>query len=377
MTPPKIFISAGETSGDFLGASLARALHQRNPQLVLTGMGGKQMQDAGVAIQFDAEKLSVVGISEVITHLPGILSTWRAIKKYFADEKPDLIIFIDFPDTHCHLMKAAKKYGIPVLYYVSPQIWAWRYHRIKKIKKYVDHMAVLFAFEEKIYQAEKIPVTFVGHQLGTTVKPTMTKNAAYDFFALNADQPIVSLFPGSRHGELKSHLPVMIDSVTKIAAQNPATQFVLVLARHFDETVVRAMLPAHIKIARDHLYDLLQISTAAIAVSGTITLEIALMQVPLCIIYKMKPLTYWLAKKLIRLKNIGLCNIVAEKPIAKEFIQENASTENISREIIRLIEDKSYHAKIAAEFADIKNKICVQDKSASDIVANIVFEKFL
>ena len=176
-----IFISAGEASGDLLGANLARALLQKNPQLKLTGMGGKQMRDAGVSIQFNAEKLSVVGVTEVFTHLPSILSTWHAIKKYLREAKPDLVILIDFPDTHFRFLKTLKKLGIPVLYYVSPQIWAWRSGRIKTIKKYVNHMAVLFSFEEKIYREANVPVTFVGHPLGELVKPSMTKEQAYDF----------------------------------------------------------------------------------------------------------------------------------------------------------------------------------------------------
>ena len=366
-----IYISAGESSGDLLGANLARALLQKNPNLKLTGMGGPRMQDTGVSIQFNAEKFAVIGVIEVIKHLPLIISTLRAIKKYLTATKPELIILIDFPDTHFRIMKMAKKLNIPVLYYVSPQIWAWRSGRIKQIQQYVNHMAVLFSFEAKIYQAAKVPVTFVGHPLAELAKPTLSKIEAYDFFHLDSDRPIVALFPGSRHSEMENHLSIIIESVEKIKEKKPDTQFVLVLANHFDENKIRALLPADITIIRNHLYDLLQITQAAIAVSGTVTLEIALMQVPLCIIYKMSAASFWFAKQLIRVKNIGLCNIVAEKSVAKEFIQTDVKPDLIADEMIHLLSDKNYHDRIKMEFETLKSHISVENKNSSEMVANI------
>ncbi|MCX7120922.1 MAG: lipid-A-disaccharide synthase [Gammaproteobacteria bacterium] len=370
-TPKRIFISAGESSADLLGANLAHSLLQRDPAVQLTGMGGDRMKKAGVQIQFNSEKLAVVGLQEVIANLPSILSTWHAIKKYLQKTKPDLLILIDFPDTHFRIMKYAKKIGIPVLYYVSPQIWAWRSGRIKQIKKYVDHMAVLFSFEEKIYQKAGVPVTFVGHVLGDLVKPSMTPDSAYDFFKLKADHPIVTLFPGSRNSELKNHLPVMLESVKKIRAQKPDTQFVLVLADHFKRDDM--ILPPDIIVIQNNLYDLLQITTAAIAASGTVTLEIALMQVPLCVIYKFKALTFWVAKKLIEVKNIALCNIVSEKTIAKEFIQNEATAESIATEILRLLSDKAYYDNMKSEFNEIKNRVSISGRNSSEMVAEIAY----
>ena len=366
-----IYMSAGESSGDLLGANLARALLQKNPNLTLTGMGGSRMQEAGVSIQFNADKFAVIGVFEVIKHLPLILSTLCAIKRYLSKTKPGLIILIDFPDTHFRIMKMAKKLNIPVLYYVSPQIWAWRSSRITQIQHYVNHMAVLFAFEEKIYQTAKVPVTFVGHPLAELAKPTLSKTEAYDFFHLKPERPIVALFPGSRHSEMEKHLSIIIESVKKIIATQPGTQFVLVLAKHFDENYIRAQLPSEINIIRDHLYDLLQITQAAIAVSGTVTLEIALMQVPLCIIYKMSAVSFWLAKQLIHVKHIGLCNIVAEKSVAKEFIQDDVQPLMIANEIIQLLSDKQYHDQIKMEFETLKAKISVPNQNSSEIVATI------
>lgn len=369
-----IYISAGESSGDLLGANLARALLKKNPNLLLTGMGGPRMQEAGVSIQFNAEKFAVIGVFEVIKHLPLILSMLRAIKKYLSEKKPNLIILIDFPDTHFRIMAMAKKLNIPVLYYVSPQIWAWRKGRIKQIQRYVNHMAVLFSFEKKIYQAANVPVTFVGHPLSELAKPTFSKKEAYTFFHLDAERPIVALFPGSRHSEMKKHLSIILESVKKIVEKKPNTQFVLVLAHHFDENKIRAIVPTEIHIVRDHLYDLLQITQAAIAVSGTVTLEIALMQVPLCVIYKMSPISFWLAKQLIHVKNIGLCNIVAEKSVVKELIQNDVTPAAITDEIIHLLSDKNYHDKITTEFETLKTKVSVVNQNSSEMVATIAME---
>ncbi len=369
-----IFISAGESSGDLLGADLARALYHTNPSLTLIGMGGSRMQEAGVDVIFDSKQLSVVGALEVIRHLPRILSTLHRIKKYLREIKPNLIILIDFPDTHFRIMKYAKKLGIPVLYYVSPQIWAWRSGRIKQIKQYVDYMAVLFSFEEKIYRAANIPVTFVGHPLTQIAKPSLSKEASYAFFNLDARRPIIALFPGSRHSEMQNHLTVIIESAQEVAKRIPDAQFVLVLADRFDEKDMREKIPHSIKIIRQHLYDLLQITDAAIAVSGTVTLEIALMRVPLCIIYKMSPLSFWIAKKLITLKQIGLCNIVLEKMVAKEFIQDNANAQLISAEIVKLITDQPYRHQIQTDLSEIKNKISIEPEKSSEKVARIVRE---
>src|SRR3989338_656173 len=405
----KIYISEGEASGDLLGADLAKTLLQKNPSLHLTGMGGSQMRDAGVDIQFDPKTVSIIGIAEVIKKLPYILWFFHRIKKYLIRTKPDLIILIDFPDTHFRLFKTAQKLNIPILYYTSPQIWAWRASRIKTIQKYVSHMAVLFAFEEKIYRDANVPVTFVGHPLANIAKPTMDKSAAYKHFNLSAEKPIVALFPGSRHSELKMHLPILLASAELIRKENPETQFVLVLANRFDQHDIETYFKAYfktlkatgcartqrqgshwgmgaaststswrpgfeIKVIQNHLYDLLQLTDAEIAVSGTVTLEIALMQVPLCVIYKFGAFNYFLAKLLIRVKHIGLCNIVAENEIAKEFIQAQATSDNIAQEILKLLSDQDYYREKKALYADLRDRVSKNGAHASEIIVNEIIK---
>lgn len=371
---PKIYISAGESSGDLLGADLALALLRQNPNYELMGMGGKKMADAGVTIQFSSEKLSVVGLFEIVKHLPSILSTISDIKKFLKNSKPDAIVLIDFPDTHFRLLKTAKKLKIPVIYYVSPQIWAWRYNRINILKKYVDHMCVLFSFEKKIYEKENIPVTFVGHPLSQIVKPSLSKEEAYAFFELDPTKPIIALFPGSRSGELARHLPLMIEPTDKIRQQIPNVQFVLVLAPHFDKKTYQQFIPSHIKIIQQNHYDLLNITHSAIAVSGTVTLEIALMKVPLCIIYKLNPFSHWIMSHLIRIKYIGLCNIVLEKKVAQEFVQNDATAENIEAEMIKLLSNYAYYQTTRDSLSPIKNHL-ISVEDASQTIAKILFDK--
>lgn len=359
-----IYISAGESSGDLLGANLAQTLLNKNPQLKLVGMGGTKMKAAGVSIQFNADIFSVVGLSGILFNLPKILITLHKIKKYLKQHKPALIILIDLPDTHLRIAAMAKKLGIPVLYYVSPQIWAWRYARIKQIKENINHMAVLFPFEEKIYQKENVPVTFVGHPLANLVKPTMTQELAYKSFRLDSKSPIVSLLPGSRRGEIARHLPIILEAAKMISQKIPNVQFVLPLADIFNEFEIREKVPSHIKVIKNNLYNLLSISDAAIAVSGTVTLEVALMQVPMCIIYKFGEISFQIAKRLIKVDHIGLCNLISQKKIVKEFIQDQANPQIIADEIIKLLSNQEYSNHIRHELSLVKNQLGISDPSA-------------
>lgn len=365
-----IYISAGESSGDLLGAQLAAKLLQKDPALKLVGMGGSKMKSAGVQMQFDSSLFSVIGLSGILFNLPKILITLHKIKKYLKQHKPNLMILIDLPDTHLRIAAIAKKLNIPVLYYVSPQIWAWRYSRIKKIKQNIAHMAVLFPFEEKIYQAENIPVTFVGHPLVNLTKPTMSPELTYAHFKLDPKKSIIALLPGSRHGEITRHLSVMLDAVKLILQKQQETQFVLLVADSLNESDLCEKVPSYIKVIKNNLYNMLQISDAAIVVSGTITLEVALMQVPMCIIYRLGKISYQIAKRLIQVDRIGLCNLIAHKKIVQELIQRDASAKNIADEIIHILTDQQYAQSIRDALQLIKKQLDTTDPS--ERVATVV-----
>ena len=338
----QILIIAGEASGDLLGAHLAKSLKRLDPQLKLSGMGGKKMQAAGVEIFIETKKLAVVGVTEIISQLGNILAARHFLKNRFTTERPDLVIFIDYPGFNLHMAKQAKKAGIKVLYYVSPQIWAWRYGRIKKIKKYVDHMVVLFPFEEKLYQRENISVSLVGHPLIDIAVPSLSREKVYQKFGLSAEKPVIGLFPGSRYQEIARLLPIIISATRLIKQHISNAQLVLLLAPNFSYKDVGNYLFPDIKIIEDNTYNVLSVCDTAIAVSGTVTLEIALYQIPFVILYKVTSLTYWLGKRLIRIPFIGLSNLVAEELITPEFIQNQATPQAIASEICRLLEDHSY-----------------------------------
>ncbi|MFW0093819.1 MAG: lipid-A-disaccharide synthase [Coxiella endosymbiont of Dermacentor silvarum] len=353
----QILIVAGEASGDLLGAHLAKSLISLDPQLRLAGMGGKKMRQAGVDIFIEAEKLAVVGVLEIISQLGNILAARYSLKNRFKTDRSDLVIFIDYPGFNLHMAKQAKKAGIKVLYYVSPQIWAWRYGRIKKIKKYVDHIAVLFPFEEALYQRENISVSLVGHPLIDIAVPSLPREKVYQKFDLSEKTPIISLFPGSRYQEITRLLPIIISATRLIKRRIPNAQLVLLLAPNVSSRNVQNFLFPDIKIIKDNTYNILSICDAAIAVSGTVTLEIALYQIPFVIVYKVNPLTYWLGKRLIRIPFIGLSNLIAEERITSEFIQHQATPQAIANEICRLLEDCSYRQSCLDKLKLLRTKL--------------------
>ncbi|AUJ58663.1 lipid-A-disaccharide synthase [Coxiella-like endosymbiont of Amblyomma americanum] len=353
----KIMIIAGELSGDLFGSHLAKSLKSLAPQLRLFGIGGKKMKEVGVELFVEIEKLAVVGISEIITKLSDILKAWYLLKHRLETDQPDLIILIDYPGLNLHIAKQAKKIGIKVLYYISPQIWAWRYNRIKKIKKYVDHMAVLFSFEEKLYQRENVPVSLVGHPLIDIAIPTLSREIVYKKLGLSAENISIGLFPGSRYHEITRLLPVIISATRLIKNCIPNVQLILSLASNASLLYIQNYELLDIKIDVDNTYNVLSICDAAIAVSGTVTLEIALYQVPFVILYKVSPFTYWLSKQLIRVPFIGLPNLIAKEYIVPEFIQHQATPQAIADEICLLLKDYSYRKSFLDKLLSLRDRL--------------------
>ena len=353
-----IFISAGEASGDVLGASVTEELLELDPTIKINGMGGDAMRAAGVNTIVDCKDVSAMGITAVIANLRNILRAKRIIKKYLFDEKPDLIILIDFADFNLRLAKIADGFGIKVLFYVSPKVWVWRKGRIKKIKKYVDHMALLFPFEKKIYDDAGIPATFVGHPMVQNTKPNMSRDDTFEALSLNPELPVIGLFPGSRHGEIRYLLPIIIEACLLIKQRIPLAQFALPVASTINYSMIETAVSNDIHLITEHNYELMNICTAAIATSGTVTLELGLFAVPMIVIYKFPKLTYWMARILVRsVKHFGLCNIIAEKEVAKELLQDKVTAEAICEEICHIIEDETYGQKKRIDMACIKDKL--------------------
>jgi lipid-A-disaccharide synthase len=357
----RIMIIAGETSGDHHGARLVSEMAAQDPHLSFCGVGGHQMAAAGVEIIVDACRLSVVGITEVFSGLPVILREAGRIKRQMVRHRPDLVILIDFPDFNLHMAKFAKKQGIKVLYYISPQIWAWRRSRVKKIKKYVDHMAVILPFEADFYKAWQVPVTFVGHPLLDHYTMEDTGHNLSSFPA-GESKIVVGLLAGSRQSEIRRNLPVILEAAGKLADRMPGIKFVVSVAPGIDQKWVYQWIRPwqdKIDIQADpgKIAVVLRQCTLVIAASGTVTLEAAIFGVPMVIVYRISKLSYLLGRMLVKVDHIGLANIIAGKRVVPELIQDEANAEKIANKVLNLLSDKSQLADLRSQLRDVRNKL--------------------
>ncbi len=360
MNSRTIMMVAGEASGDIYGADLVREVRLLAPESRFFGIGGARMREAGVETLVDSADMAVVGLVEVIKHFDVISSAFNRLKRIIIEDPPDLLILIDYPGFNLRLAKIAKKRNVTVLYYISPQIWAWRRGRVTKIARLVDHMAVILPFEAPFYEKAGVPVTFVGHPLLDLVTVTTERATAAQSFGLDPTHKIVGLFPGSRRNEIERLLPEIIAAATLLKERFPDIQFLLPLASTLSEEDImprlrEAALP--VTITRERIHDMIRACDAVISVSGTVTLEIALVGTPLVIIYKLSPLTYQLAKRLIKVPNIGLCNIVAGETVVRELIQEQANGAEIADEITSLLTNANYRGEIVNKLAAIRAKL--------------------
>jgi lipid-A-disaccharide synthase len=304
--------------------------------------------------------MAVVGLVEILSHFRVIYRAYSLLKKIIRTTPPDLLILIDYPEFNLRLAKVAKSAGVKVLYYISPQVWAWRVGRVKKIGRLVDMMAVVFPFEVPFYEREGVPVTFVGHSLVDTVKPSMERAEALDRFGLDPSRKTVGLFPGSRRGEIKNLMATIIDAAVILHREHPELQFILPLAPSLakpDIDPYLKTLPFEVKVVEGEVYDVMQVCDAIISVSGTVTLEAALMETPMVIIYRVSPLSYEIGKRLIRVDHIGLCNIVAGERIVKELIQDDADPGLIAAEVNRLLNDREYAGEMRTRLRQVRSRL--------------------
>jgi len=351
-----VMIIAGEASGDLHGSMLVKAMLEKNNTLFFVGVGGKALKEAGVKIFFDASEISVVGITEVFSRMPGILKAMFLVKKHLKNLRPDLLILIDFPDFNLRIASAAKKLGITVLYYISPQVWAWRPGRIKKMKGLIDHMAVILPFEKEYYKNHRIPVTFVGHPLLDTDVPV--PNISYS--GKKDDKFCIGLLPGSRDKEIMRHLPVMLETASILTKRLKNIKFIISLApsvnRQPAEMLIEKYNPEiYFDVVSDIVGKVFERCTLVIAASGTVTLEAALSCKPMVIIYKVSPLTYLLGKALISVSHVSLVNLIMGKEIVPELLQTDAVPENISDIACELLNDSDSYNRIQKKLYSIRD----------------------
>jgi lipid-A-disaccharide synthase len=365
-----IMIIAGEASGDHHGARLVKAMEMEKNNLVFCGIGGESMKKAGVKILVDAAELSVVGITEVFAKLPTVFKALSLAKRLLKSLNPDLLILIDYPDFNLRVAAAAKKMRIPVLYYISPQIWAWRQGRVKKIGKIIDHMAVILPFEEIFYTEHDIPVTFVGHPLLDSFS-----DSSRTFCEVGkSGQQIIGLLPGSRNSEISKLLPVMLESAVLLQEKFSDIKFILSIAptvnkQYVEEATEKFRSIINLELDAGPVVNVLEQSRLVITASGTVTLEAAIAGIPMVIVYKVSLLSFMLGKLMIKVKNIGLVNLIAGKTLVPELIQKEASPQNIAATAGRMFNDPILMEDIRNEL--LKTKNILGGPGASLQVANI------
>jgi lipid-A-disaccharide synthase len=360
MGSKKILLVAGEASGDLHGSHLVEAIRSVDPGIRFFGVGGEGLERAGMKILYPSQSLSVVGITEVFFKLRAILKALQGLKESIERERPDLAILIDFPDFNLRLAKIAHRRGIPILYYISPQVWAWRPKRINLIARLVTKMIVLFPFEVPLYEAAGVDVEWVGHPLLDIVKPTLSKEKAFQQFGLNPNRRTIGLLPGSRIHEVERLLPPLLASAHLLQKEIPDLQFVIPLAPGLPKTVLTSWMKdisVPVKVVEGFTYDVMNLSELLIAASGTVTLEGAILGKPMIIIYKVSLPSSWVARALVRLDHIGLVNLVAEKEIAPELLQRDVNPQRISDEALRILRDPILSRKMVESMNEVRQKL--------------------
>jgi len=356
----KILIVAGEASGDLHGSKLVSALLSLQPELEIYAVGSKLMRQAGAKVLIDSSTLAVVGITEVLGQLPNIFKAYRALKKFIKEEDLRLLILIDFPDFNLRLAKVAQRAKIPVLYYISPQVWAWRKGRVPKIARLVNKMAVILPFEVDLYQEAGLEAEFVGHPLLDIISSGQ-ENLGEERGKIEKGNPFIALLPGSRLKEVKTLLPAMLEAAKIIFAQKSTAKFILPIAPSIPRAEIEKILPASFEVPltlmENQAYRAMARADLIILASGTATLEAAIFQKPMIIVYQVSLLSYIIGKALIKVRWVGLVNIIAGKKIVPELLQGDVQGGLIAAEALKILEDEHYRKEMLINLAEVKQKL--------------------
>jgi len=375
ISPKCVMIIAGEASGDLHGSHLVRAIRDKHMNVFFYGIGGPLLKAAGVRVFIDASELAVVGITEALANARRLLKGMRTAKRVLRILHPDLLILIDFPDFNLQVAREAKKLGIPVLYYIGPQIWAWRQGRVNKIKKLVDHMAAILPFEKPFFEKAHVPATFVGHPLLDTDRFGDIRFSEHTIH----DAPIIGLLPGSRAGEIHRHLPVMLETAQVLSKQIKKVVFILSVAPMVDKRAVENILQKkrkdiEIVIETGDVKHIFAKSHVVVTASGTVTLEAAIAGIPSVVIYRLSFMSYWLAKALIQVDFICLVNLIAGKCVYPELIQSEASPKQIAEKVVEIISDSGKRDQIRQDLLAVREAL--GGPGASQRVADIALNMF-
>ena len=355
----KIMMSAGEASGDMHAAAVAAELKRMMPEADIFGMGGADMKKSGVRIIYDIENLGIIGVVEVIRHIPFFFRLRAFLRKAMVEEKPDVLVCVDYPGFNMKLAHVAKELGIPVIYYIAPTIWAWNKGRAKNIVRDVEQVASIFPFEAEAYRKAGAHVTFVGHPLADTVKPSMSFDEAMAYFHGDSSRKRILLMPGSRKNEVAGLLPIMLKAAEKLEEKEKC-QFFIPRASTISKDMLLSIIgktSLSIEITEGRQYDLMHICTACVASSGTATLETALMELPTVLVYKLAPFTWFLANLLVHVKYAGLPNLLLNREVTPELLQDRANAENIVSIVLPWLEDEKKREKNVEEIREVRKAL--------------------
>jgi len=376
MKKRKVLIVAGEASGDLQAAHLVKALKSIEPHIEIFGVGGKKMREEGVEIIHDIVELAVVGFVEVLKHLRTFKGILESLLVLLETKKPDVVILVDYPGFNLRFAKYVKEKGIPVIYYISPQVWAWGKDRVKEIKKHVDKMIVIFGFEEELYKEAGVKVSFIGHPFLDIVRPSWKKEETIKHLHLKHHSTKIALLPGSRAKEIELHLPVMLKACRLINSRLPDAEFILSRRRELDKSIYNKII-ASSKIKPHSLenrpYEIMEISDLVIVSSGSATLETAIMKKPMIVIYKTSLITWFLARNMIKIPNIGLVNVVAGKRIVPELIQFGLNAANLSRESLDILNNKNRQEAMKEDLKKVGERL--GERGAIERAAHLI-QKF-
>ena len=364
----KVMIIAGEASGDLHGANLVRAMLAERPGLSFSGMGGNNLIGAGVNVLFDAKKIAVVGLAEVFSHLPDIFAAQKILKTALKEKRPALLILIDFPDFNLMLAKVAKKLGIPVFYYITPQVWAWRSGRVKTIAARVDQIGVILPFEEEFFRERGLDAEYVGHPLLDSVHTSMSREEFCAEHNISNDDLLIGLLPGSRKKEISGLFPTLLQTAERLQKSNESQRkivFFVPLASTISKEEIRDNglnefgNGLDVRIIRENRYDMMAACDAAVVASGTVTLELALLETPMVVIYKVSNGTYKLGRLLVNknLTNFSLVNLIAGEEVVPELIQGDVNPERIEAELKAIIFDKLRRDNMLHGLAFVREKM--------------------
>ena len=355
----RILISAGEASGDLYAGAVTRGIKQLNPEAEVFGMGGDCLREAGGEVLFDIKDHSLMGFVEVLKKLPDVWKLRNAFIDLMEKRKPDVLLTIDYPGFNMRLAKLAKERGINVVYFIAPQVWAWRPGRAADVAKVTDKIACIFPFESDFYKSYGADIEFIGHPLVDTVKPSLSRKEAEELAGKRTGHPLILLMPGSREMEIQRLLPVMLDAVKILKQKRPELDFAIpraaTIAKEILEDSVR-QAGLNIRLIEGHNYDVMSVADLAIVTSGTVTLEAAMCGLGCEILYKSSPVSFWIAKRVVKIPNIGLPNIVAGRQIEPELLQDDCTPDKIASTALELLEPERF-AQLQRDLLEVKEKL--------------------